>query len=166
MGPDPTIRELQSEEELRSCVGLLRVAFGTVARQFGLTHDTAPTNAAFANLENLQRHLQSGMRLYGMFLDTVLIGCVAVKKSKAGDAVFSVERLAVSPERRHCGFGGQLMQFALETIRGAGGRTASIGLMDNNERLKAWYTAQGFVQHDRRRVEHLPFKVCFMSRDL
>jgi hypothetical protein len=38
--------------------------------------------------------------------------------------------------------------------------------MDNNDRLKKWYSSKGFVQHDSRRIEHLPFKVCFMSRDL
>ena len=166
MGPDSTIRELRSSEELRGCVDLLRTAFGTVAAQFGLTQESAPTNAAFTTLENLRRHLQSGMRLYGMFLGASLVGCVAIKKSKADDAVYYVERLAVTPARRHLGFGRQLVQHALETIRGLGGRTASIGIIEDNEMLRAWYLAQGFVQHDSRRIEHLPFKVCFMSADL
>jgi diamine N-acetyltransferase len=165
-GPDPTIKELRSAEELSLCVGLLRAAFGTVAEEFRLTEESAPTNAAFTTLENLQRHVEAGMRLHGMFIDASLVGCVAIKKSKADDTVFYVERLAVSPARRHCGCGRRLMQFALETIRQIGGRTASIGVMDNNDRLKRWYISQGFVQHDRRRIEHLPFTVCFMSVDL
>ena len=166
MLPIPTIRELRSEEELLKCVDLLRAAFGTVARDFGLTEESAPTNAAFTTLENLRRHLQKGMILYGIFCDSSLVGCIAIKKSKRDEPVFYIERLAVAPEKRHRGYGEQLLSFAIEQIRRSGGNTASIGLMDNNDRLKKWYRSKGFVQHDCRRLEHLPFKVCFMSRDL
>jgi ribosomal protein S18 acetylase RimI-like enzyme len=158
------ISELRSKEELLKCVELLRAAFGTVARDFGLTEESAPTNAAFTTMENLQRNLQSRMELYGMFDGATLVGCVAMKKSKAEENVFFIERLAVSPDRRHRGHGTQLLSFAVEHIRESGGRTASIGLMDNNDRLKEWYRSKGFVQHDCRKFAHLPFKVCFMSK--
>jgi ribosomal protein S18 acetylase RimI-like enzyme len=166
MLPGRTISALRSEEDLQKCVQLLRSAFGTVAAAFGLTEDSAPTNAAFTTLENLQRHVQGGMALYGMFHVATLIGCVAVKRSKQDPSVFYIERLAVAPEQRHRGYGGQLLSFAAHLIRTSGGTTASIGVMDNNERLKKWYSSKGFVQHDRRRIEHLPFKVCFMSLEL
>jgi len=163
--PGPVIRELRSEEDLRECVDLLRQAFGTVAREFGLTEESAPTNAAFTTLENLQRHLEARMVLYGLFQDDgTLAGCVALKQSKADDSVYYIERLSVAPGQRHQGRGRQLMAYALESIRRNGGATASIGVMDTNERLKAWYRAMGFVQHDCRRIEHLPFKVCYMSK--
>ena len=162
----PVIKELHSEEELLRCVDLLRAAFGTVARDFGLTEESAPTNAAFTTLENLQKHLQKGMTIYGMFCDASLVGCTAIKRSKGDGAVFYIERLAVAPEKRHRGYGGQLLSFAFGRIRENGGSTASIGLMDNNDRLKKWYSAKGFVQHDCRKIAHLPFRVCFMSMDL
>jgi diamine N-acetyltransferase len=161
-----TINELHSEEQLLGCVGLLRSAFGTVAVDFGLTEISAPTNAAFTTLENLQRHVQQGMALYGMYCDSLLVGCVAIKKSKGIERVYYIERLAVIPEKRHFGLGGQLLAFAIGTIRKGGGTTASIGVMDNNDRLKEWYRSKGFVQHDCRRIAHLPFKVCFMSIEL
>jgi diamine N-acetyltransferase len=162
----PTVRELRSQEELLDCVCLLRAAFGTVATEFGLSEESAATNAAFTTLENLSRHLQNGMTLYGLFLDSSLAGCVAIKRAKSNDTVYYIERLAVVPEMRHRGHGGQLLSFALERIRQRGGAVASIGMMDNNIRLKRWYNLKGFVQHDCRRVEHLPFKVCFMSMEL
>jgi ribosomal protein S18 acetylase RimI-like enzyme len=162
----PTIHELCSDEELRDCVALLRTSFGTVAREFGLNEESAPTNAAFTTLENMRRHLQNGMKLYGMAFDSSLIGCVATKRSKKDELVFYIERLAVIPEKRMHGYGGQLVSFALEQILRDGGATASIGLMDNNDKLKKWYISKGFVQHDRRRIEHLPFKICFMSMDI
>jgi ribosomal protein S18 acetylase RimI-like enzyme len=162
----PTIRPLRSEGDVRECVRLLRLAFGTVAEDFGLTEESAPTNAAFTTFENLSRHLQDGMVLYGMHIDTSLVGCVAIKQAKGDSKVFYVERLAVAPEKRHCGYGWELLSFALRSIRALGGTTASVGIIDNNEVLKKWYLSKGFEQHDRRRVAHLPFKVCFMSFDL
>ena len=161
-----TIKELRTEEELLACVDLLREAFGTVAKEFALTEESAPTNAAFTTLDSLKRHVQQRMRLFGMFCEASCVGCVAIKKSKANERVFYLERLAVHPEKRHRGYGDQLLAFAFEDIRTHGGTTASIGVMDNNERLKTWYRSKGFVQHDCRRIEHLPFKVCFMSRNV
>jgi diamine N-acetyltransferase len=162
--PRPVIEELRSGEEVDACVALLRAAFATVAEEFGLTEETAPTNAAFATRANLQRHIDSGLRLFGMKDGTALIGCVGIRPSKADTCAFTVERLAVLPASRHRGHGRQLMDFALRTIGAVGGRTASIGVMDTNERLKAWYRSMGFAPHDRRRIPHLPFKVCFMAR--
>jgi ribosomal protein S18 acetylase RimI-like enzyme len=161
-----TIIELRDEKELLQCVSLLRASFGIVAEEFGFTEANAPTNAAFTTIENLQKHLQNGMALYGMLFDSKLVGCVAVKMSKADERVFYVERLAVAPEQRHRGYGDKLLAFAMEKIHESGGTTASIGLMDNNARLKEWYLSKGFVQHDCRRIGSLPFKVCFMSRSV
>jgi len=166
MSRPPTIRQLHSEEDFLSCVQLLRSAFGTVAKDFSLTEATAPTNAAFTTLDNMRIHVQSGLSFYGMFREDTLIGCVAIKHSKGDNAVLYIERLAVAPQERHRGYGEQLLFYAFELIRAKGGKTASIGLMDNNDRLKEWYKSKGFVQHDCRRIEHLPFKVCFMSMDV
>jgi diamine N-acetyltransferase len=163
---DSTIRELHSEEELHNCVTLLRASFGTVAHEFGLTEASASTNAAFTTQDNLKRHVEKGLRLYGMFCASSLVGCIAIKRSKLEEPIFYVERLAVAPERRHRGYGDQLLSFALERIRLSGGTIASIGVMDNNEILKTWYLSKGFTQHDCRRIAHLPFKVCFMSRNV
>jgi len=161
-----TIVELRYERELLQCVSLLRAAFGTVAEEYGLTEANAPTNAAFTTIDNLRKHLQNGMTLYGMSFDSSLVGCVAVKMPKADRLVFYIERLAVAPEQRHRGYGDQLLAFAMAKIHERGGTTASIGLMDNNARLKEWYLSKGFVQHDCRRIGILPFKVCFMSRNV
>jgi ribosomal protein S18 acetylase RimI-like enzyme len=110
-------------------VALLRAAFGTVAKEYGLTEASAPTNAAFATIDNLRKHLRGGMTLYGMFLGSRIVGCVAVKKSKADAFVFYIDRLAVAPEERHRGYGDKLLALAMEMIQEWGGTTASIGLV-------------------------------------
>ena len=86
--PAMTIIELRTEEELLQCVALLRAAFGTVAKEFGLTEVNAPTNAAFTTIDNFQQHLQNGMTLYGMLFSGKLVACVAIKSSKANALVF------------------------------------------------------------------------------
>jgi ribosomal protein S18 acetylase RimI-like enzyme len=164
MIPSADIRELRTDVELNDCVELLRAAFGTVAQEFGLTEESAPTNAAFTTRENLVRHLQGGMRLFGLICDSTLIGCVAIRRSKLKEPVYYIERLAVLPEKRHHGNGDTLLSFALKHIALIGGKVASIGMMDSNEILKEWYKSKGFIQHDCRRIEGLPFKVCYMSK--
>ncbi len=162
----PQIRALLRPLELDSCAALLRRAFGTVARELGFTEQTAPTNAAFTTPENLRRHVDDGMELFGLFCGESLAGCVGIKKSKSSNGVYYIERLGVDPDLRHRGHGEALLSFAVDAIRERGGTLASVGLIDDNERLKAWYRSKGFSQHDRRRVANLPFKVCYMSLDV
>ena len=160
-----TIRQLHTKSDLIDCVQLLRKSFGTVAREFGPTEATAPTNPAFATESKLNEYLSKPVMLYGMFYGSAIVGAVAVEQSKSDKQVY-IERLAVSPESRHKGFGDYLLCYAFERIRESGGKTASIALMDNNDKLKKWYIAKGFVQTGRKAIEHLPFEVCFMSKDL
>jgi ribosomal protein S18 acetylase RimI-like enzyme len=160
------IKQLQTESHLMDCVQLLRRSFGTVAVEFALTEATAPTNPAFVTEAKLKEYLRKPVALYGLLNNDQLIGCVAIEKSKRDNRTFYIERLAVAPEARHHGFGDELLCYAFERIREAGGTTASIGLMDNNDRLKGWYQTKGFMQTACKTIEHLPFKVCYMSKDL
>jgi ribosomal protein S18 acetylase RimI-like enzyme len=134
--------------------------------EFALTEATAPTNPAFVTEAKLKEYLGKPVALYGLLENDLLIGCVAIEKSKHDKDTFYIERLAVAPEVRHQGYGDQLLRYAFEQIREAGGVTASIGLMDNNDRLKRWYQAKGFVQTACKTTEHLPFKICNMSKAL
>jgi ribosomal protein S18 acetylase RimI-like enzyme len=160
------IRRLHTKRDLIDCVQLLRVSFATVAREFALTEATAPTNPAFVTEAKLKEYLKKPVALYGLMDNDLLIGCVAIEKSKHDNNTFYVERLAVAPEARHQGYGDQLLRCAFDRIREAGGTTVSIGLMDNNDRLKEWYRTKGFAQTACKAIEHLPFKVCYMSKNL
>jgi ribosomal protein S18 acetylase RimI-like enzyme len=160
------IRALSPGDDLAACAALLRESFGTVAAEFGLTAENAPTNAAFTTAENLLAHLRDGMELFGGFAGARMAGCVAVKASKPGHGIHYVERLAVATAERHRGYGGTLLSFAVEMIRARGGTTVSIGLIDDNDRLKRWYLSKGFAVRERRRVPSLPFRVCVMSLEL
>jgi hypothetical protein len=58
------------------------------------------------------------------------------------------------------------MDFATELIQKARGKFVSIALIDSHAKLKSWYLSQGFQQVGIKAYEHLPFSVCFMSKQL
>lgn len=160
----PVVRELAGDAPLEPWVALLREAFGTVAAQFGWTEETVPSNAAFTSLARLQGMRAKGLRLFGLELDGHPAGFMALEDG--GGGTFYVERVAVLPRHRHAGLGRRLMAHACATIRAAGGRKASIGVVEENAILKRWYEAQGFRETGTRRFPHLPFTVCFMVKEL
>ena len=158
------IRELPAPAPLGPWVALVREAFGTVAAEFGWTEETVPANAAFTSLAKLEGMRQKGIRMFGLELDGVPAGFMAVEDG--GEGTFYVERVSVQPGRRHAGLGRQLMAHAFAVIRAAGGRKASIGVVDENAVLKRWYEAQGFRETGKKRFPHLPFTVCFLELPL
>jgi len=158
------IRELPAPAPLAPWVALVREAFGTVAAEFGWTEETVPANAAFTSLARLEGMRQKGIRMFGLEVDGAPAGFMAVEDG--GEGTFYVERVSVLPRLRHVGLGRRLMGHALEVIRAAGGRRASIGVVDENAVLKRWYEAQGFRETGRKRFPHLPFTVCFMEKAL
>jgi len=95
-----------------------------------------------------------------------LIGCIAIEKSKSTLDTFYIEKVSVVPEYRNQGYGVQLMDFALTKIKESGGKNASIALIDSNTNLKNWYRSQGFIETGTKDFEQLPFRVCFMNKQL
>jgi ribosomal protein S18 acetylase RimI-like enzyme len=157
---------VQSEAEIEECARVIASSFETVAQDFGLTQENAPTNPAFMTSEKLREYLKKPVVLLGLFLDEAQIGCVAIEKSKREPETFYIERLAVVPMHRHKGYGKSLIDDATEVIRRVGGRKASIGVMNQNKPLIDWYLGQGFVEKECKRFEHLPFEVCFVSKSI
>lgn len=153
------IKRIDNVDEV--CVMVIRSSFRTVADEFGLTRENAPTNAAFIELDALAVLQQKGAQMYGGFCDGRLVGFVAVRKAK--DDLYYMEKLAVLPDFRHRGYGRQLVDFAVKAVREAGGRRISIGIINENTVLKEWYKCIGFIETETRQFPHLPFTVCHME---
>jgi GNAT superfamily N-acetyltransferase len=105
---------------------------------------------------------RKGLKLFGLFEDNVQVGFVGLEKKK--DKVYSLEKLAVMPEYRHKKYGGELIEFAENYVKNAGGKKLSIGIIYEHIILKQWYEAKGFQQTAVTKFEHLPFTVCFMEK--
>ncbi len=147
--------------ELDACAGVIRKAFLTVAEEFGLTPENAPTNGAFLKTERLVADREKGCLQYGLFTGNDLIGYVQLEKADGG--VYYVEKLAVLPEKRHMGCGRRLLDFAASKVRALGGGKIGIAIIEENSRLKNWYAAYGFTHTGAKKYDHLPFTVGYME---
>lgn len=152
------------EAQLEQCTEVIRESFTTVAVEFGLTKENCPTHTSFIKLEVLQDRYRRGCPMFGYFLDGKIVGYVSLTKNS--DTSFELNNLAILPEYRHKGYGKELMDVCRNKVKELGGNKITIGIIEENTRLKEWYTAYGFVHTGTRRFEHLPFTVGFMELNL
>jgi ribosomal protein S18 acetylase RimI-like enzyme len=160
------IQQLSNETTLLACASVIRKSFQTIIEEFSLTPENAPTNPAFITNEKIIDSWNKGTAFFGLYSETDLVGCIAVEKSPKDQNLFFIERLAVLPELRHLGYGKDLLDFVFSYIREQGGITVSIGIMDNNIKLKDWYLKYGFTVAEIRNYPHLPFDVCIMNKSV
>ncbi len=157
---DISIRKIKDEYE--ECAGVIRDSFITVAKDFNITRENAPTNPAFAGSDALVEMKEKGIELYGAFDSTGCVGFVAIER--ADENTCYMERLAVLPEYRHKGLGGRLLAFVFDAAGNSGAKKVSIGIINENIILKDWYSRHGFIETGIRTFKHLPFDVCFMEK--
>ena len=157
---------INPSNDLSAIVHVLNVSHGTVAKDYGFTKGSNPTNNAFIDELTLRTQLTNGIDLYAMSLDNRLIGCIAIEKSAKEIDTFYIEKVSVIPEFRHQGFGVKLMDLAISKIKESDGKIVSIALIDSNTKLKNWYCSQGFKETDIKDFDHLPFRVCFMNKEV
>lgn len=160
------ITQMLSGSDLSMAIEILNKSHQTIAVEFGFTKQNNPTNNAFIDEQTLRTQLSKGIDLYVMSLDKKQIACIAIEKSLKEVGTFYIEKVSVIPEYRHRGYGEMLMDFATKKIKELGGKTISIALIDSNTRLKKWYNSQGFIETGTKDFNHLPFRVCFMSKNI
>jgi len=148
-------------EELDSCTQLIRECFDTVAQEFQLTIQNCPTNGAFIKLEHLKADWNKGNMMFGLYIDENMAGFMQLEQK--GPVVYELEKLAVLPEYRHMGYGLALIQFAVQTVAELSAHKITIGIIEENTRLKKWYQSQGFLHTGTKKFNHLPFTVGFME---
>ena len=115
-------------------------------------------------LTRLENDYKKGDQMYGLYEGDNIVGFVQLVKKENG--VFELEKLAVLPEHRHKGYGKQLLRFSAETVSELGRTVIVIGIIEENTRLKDWYTQNGFIHTGTKVFSHLPFTVGFMEMKL
>jgi GNAT superfamily N-acetyltransferase len=140
---------------------LVRKSFATVADDFGWTQQTAPTFTAYITNEKLAEKITDGYFPFGLFADDRLCGFVSL--TDVGGGVYELNHLAVLPELRHHGYGKALLWFFKDKIRELGGEKITIGIVDENTRLKEYYAANGFVHTGTKKFDWQPFTAGFME---
>jgi len=157
------IAALDNKLQIDELAEVIRRSFQSVADEFGITRENAPTNPAFITSELLRSSIDAGVRFFCALNNGKIVGCIAIQYS-GENALYYLERVAVVPELRHGGIGAQLVDYALKKIAEAGGCRVSIGIINENLRIKQWYASLGFIESSLKKFDHLPFTVCFMER--
>jgi ribosomal protein S18 acetylase RimI-like enzyme len=149
------------ESELNDCLNVIHESFMTVANDFGLTIENCPTNGAFMPFNRLQNDLARGHLMFAFYAKGKAVGFMQL--SKQDNYAYELEKLAVLPQNRHNGYGKELINFAKSKVLDLGASKITIGIIEENIRLKDWYTANGFIHTGTRVFAHLPFTVGFME---
>ncbi len=143
------------------CAKIIRDSFITVANDFDLTKENAPTNPAFIEVDALNKMYEKNIDMFIVAKKDAYIGFVAIEK--ANDEMYYMEKLATVPEYRHKGYGKRMMDFVVSYVKDREGKKISIGIINENEVLKKWYLSYGFVEKEIKVFNHLPFTVCLME---
>ena len=157
------IRQLDPAE-FSLAAELIRKSFSTVAEQFGLTMQNCPTHTSFVvTAQWLQNQYDWGWFMYGLYEDNQIVGYISISKSRETDGAYEPHNLAVLPEYRHKGYGGQLLDLCKAKAKELGASTLHIGIIEENTVLKNWYAANGFIHTGTKRFPLFPFTVGFME---
>lgn len=159
---DLSIIELYDENELLKSIKVIKESFMTVANEFKLTKENAPTNAAFIEFKDLIRMKEQGASLFGLYKQGEQIGFFTIESNQ--NALFYLNKLAILPEYRHHGYGGFILKYVFDYVQRNGGGKLSIGIINENYVLKKWYENFGFKEVIIKSYSHLPFEVCFMEK--
>jgi len=142
---------------------VIRASFATIARDFGITKENCPRHTSFITVDDLQRNLEWGWLMYGLYEGDRLVGYISISESREVDGVYEIHNVAILPDFRHKGYGKQLLDLCKAKVKELGGHKISLGMIEENAVLKNWYAANGFIHTGTKRFDHLPFTVGFME---
>ena len=158
------IIQVENKEQLNICLEIIRSSFITVAGEFGLTENNCPSHTAFMTIDKLEKQFGDGRTLFLFYQDAVPIGYFSL--AKCSDEEWELNNLAVLPEYRHLGIGKAMVDYAVTMVKNYGGNKISIGIIEENAKLKDWYLNLGFNHISTRKFEHLPFAVGYMELEI
>ncbi len=155
-----------SQNDIKECVDVIKDSFLTVADEFGFTEENAPRFTAFATSEQrLLWQLKNENRpMYAFVADGKIIGyySLALQENKECE----LNNLCVLPQFRHEGIGGKLLLHSFETAKKLGCSKMNIGIVEENQVLRKWYEAFGFLHIGTQKFDFFPFTCGYMERTL
>ena len=155
-----------AREDLPACAALIRQAFATVAEEFGFTRENAPRFTSFAvTEERLAAQWEEGRPMFtALSGEGALVGYYSLALPEPG--VAELNNLAVLPACRHQGLGEALLTHACRQARAAGAQKLTLGLVEENARLRRWYEAHGFTHTGTKKFDFFPFTCGYMEKAL
>jgi diamine N-acetyltransferase len=141
---------------------LLNLSFQTVMDEFRFTREMLPENPAFLDEAAILEYAENRMMsFYGYWEGGALVSCYAL--SIIPEVHADLERVCVRPDKRHRGIGRKLLQDTATRVSYFNVQTVKIAVINENIRLKNWYSSFGFKEISVEAFDHLPFMVCYME---
>jgi ribosomal protein S18 acetylase RimI-like enzyme len=150
-----------SVEHLPTYAEVIRQSFATISNDFNLTKENCPAHTGFVTDERLASKITEDYYPFGYFVNGKMVGFVSL--TDIGDGAFEMKNLSVLPEYRHLGYGKELLNFCKNNIKEIGGNKITLGIIEENTRLKEWYVANGFIHIGTKKYESLPFTCGYME---
>lgn len=150
-----------SRVEIEICAQVIRKSFSTVAQEFNLTKENCPSHTSYIKAEKLYKQYDAGKLMFIYLYDDNIVGYFSLGKNDDGS--YELDNLAVLKEYRHKGCGKEMVTFAINKVRKIGSSKMTIGIIEENSKLKNWYSSLGFIHRGIKKFKHLPFTVGFME---
>lgn len=154
------------EQDIASCVKAIRESFATVADEFGFTVENAPKFTAFATTEDrLNWHLFTEHRpMYAYYDKEIVVGYYSLLLQDHKEC--ELNNLCVTPSYRHKGIGEELLKHAFKITQELNCSKISIGIVEENKRLRKWYESFGFIHTGTKKFDFFPFTCGYMEKNL
>jgi len=156
------IRRLAAAD-LEQAAQVVRQGFKTVTKEFRLTMENCAVYGMFMRTERLILDFMKGELMYGLYIDGMMAGFLQLAKN--GDRV-SLKKIVVLPQYRCQGYGSALMEFAEKQAAEWGASCLALSFIEEDSRLKQWYTHRGFLHTGVKRYNNLPFTVGTMEKSV
>lgn len=159
------IREAK-REDIPTCVNVIRRSFMTVADEYGITKENAPGFIAFA-ISDDRLYWQMDKEHRPMFVaeeDGVLCGYYSLRIQENREC--ELNNLAVLPQYRHRGIGGQLLKHSYAFAKSVGCHAMNIGIVEENIVLRKWYEQNGAIHTGTQKFAFFPFTCGYLRRKL
>lgn len=102
--------------------------------------------------------------MFGYFLESKIVGFLGLKIDDNG--VCKLNDIIILPEYRQKGYRKELLEFCKIKALELGADKITLGMIDDNQKLKIWYIKNGFINVGFKKFEKAPFTVGFMELSL
>lgn len=154
------IRQI-TQNEINMCEQLIKESFADVAEEFNITKENAPRYVLFAlTADKLKEQFDAGRPMFAAFENGRAVGYFSLNIFKNE---CEINNLCVLPNFRHRAIGNSLLEHAVKYAENLGLSKINISIIEENTRLKEWYTSFGFVHTHTEKYPFFPFTCGYME---
>jgi ribosomal protein S18 acetylase RimI-like enzyme len=151
-----------AKDDLINCLKIFHQGYETVAIEFDLTEENCPDRGrASLPYEKLLTEFEDSALMFGYFHNDKLIGFMGMKM--CGNGICKLDDIIILPEFRQKGYGKELLIFCKHKAKELGANKISLGMIDDNKRLRKWYEDNGFTNMGYKKYDGAPFTVGYME---